>query len=223
MSEGEEDSAVAARPPEGEIDALRLEIAELRASRKRLALFNDAERRRIERALHDGVQQRLVGLAANLELVARSVDADPAAAKRLLAEMGRDAQQAMEETRTLADRIYPPLLGSGGLGVALRSAAANAGVPTRIEIAAGTVLPPEIAGTVYFCCLDVLEGASAGTPLAITVRSEKRAIVFEVVAEGDVDVEGLPLRDRVEALGGRMTNRSGSGRIRVAGSVPLSR
>jgi len=213
---------VAARPPDGEIDALRLETAELRASRKRLALFNDAERRDIERALHDGIQQQLVGLAANLQLVAGSVEADPATAKRLLAEMGRDAQQAMEETRRLADRIYPPLLESGGLGVALRSVAANADLPTRIDIAAGAVMPPEIAGTVYFCCLDVLEWASAGSPVAITVGHDESAIVFEIVAEGDVDVEGLPLRDRVEALGGGSTIESGSGHeTRVSGWLPL--
>lgn len=214
---------MAARPPDGEIDALRLERAQLRASRRRLALFNDAERRGIERALHDGVQQLLVGLAANLELVAGSVEADPATAKRLLSEMGRDALRAMEETRRLADRIYPPLLESGGLGVALRSAAANADVPTRIEVAAGMVLPPEVAGTVYFCCRDVLEWASAGTPVAITVGNEEGSIVFEVVAEGDLDVDVLPLRDRVEALGGRCTVESGSRRqLRLVGALPLA-
>ena len=69
------------------LDGLRREIEELRASRKRLALAADAERRDIERALHEGVQQDLVGLAANLELAAGSVDTDPAAAKALLDEL----------------------------------------------------------------------------------------------------------------------------------------
>ena len=142
---------------DGQFDALRREIAELRASRERLAMANDAERRSLERALHDGVQQLLVGLAANLELVARSIDADPAAAKQLLAETGRDAQQALEETRRLAHMIYPPLLEAGGLGVALRSAAASADVPVRIDVAPGAAYPPEIAGAVYFCCLVLLE------------------------------------------------------------------
>ncbi len=64
---------------ERELDGLRQEVAELRASRRRLALANDADRRRIERALHDGVQQELVGLAAHLEFAAGSMDADPAA------------------------------------------------------------------------------------------------------------------------------------------------
>lgn len=205
-----------------ELDGLRLEVANLRESRKRLVLAADAERRSIERALHEGVQQQLVGLAANLELAAGSVDADPAAAKRLLAEMRRDAQQALEETRKLAHRIYPPLLEAGGLGAALRSAAVSADVPTRIDVAVGTACPPEIAGLVYFCCLGVLERAAAGTPVAVTVRNEEGALAFEVVAGCDVDAERLPLRDRVEALGGRLTIRSRPGhQTRVAGSLPL--
>jgi signal transduction histidine kinase len=207
----------------GELDALRLEVAELRASRRRLAVAADAERRSIERALHRGVQQLLTALAANLEVAAVSIDGDPAATKRLLAEIGEDARQALEETRELAHRIYPPLLEAGGLVAALRSAAGSADVRTRIDVAAGTTCPPEIAGVVYFCCLDVLERAAAGTPLTVSVRNEEGAVAFEVVAECDVEEEGLPLRDRVEALGGRVTiqPRSG-GQISVAGSLPLS-
>lgn len=208
----------------GELDALRLEVAELRASRKRLAITTDAERRSIERALHEGVQQLLVALAANLELAAGSIDGDPAATKELLAEIGDDARQALEETRKLADRIYPPLLETGGLVAALRSAAVSADVPTRIDVAAHLTCPPEIAGAVYFFCLDVLERAEAGTPATISVRSEEGAVAFEVIAECDVDEERPPLRDRVEALGGRVTIRPRSGRqIGVAGSLPLSR
>ncbi len=206
-----------------ELDGLRLEFAALRASRTRLALASDAELRGIERALHDGVQQQLIGLAANLELAAGSWDTDPAAAKNLLAEMRRDVQQALEEARNLAHRIYPPLLEAGGLGPALRSAAASADVPIRIDVGAGTAYPPEIASVVYICCLHVLEGVPAGTPVAVTVRIEEGALAFEVVADCDMDTERLSLRDRVEALGGRLTIRSGSGhQTRVAGSLPIS-
>ena len=97
------------------LDELRVESDDLRASRKRLVLAADVERRGLERALHDGVQQQLVGLAANLELAAGSVDADPAAAKELLAEMARDIRDAMDQSRKLADRIYPPQLEVGSL------------------------------------------------------------------------------------------------------------
>ena len=210
-------------PPEGQFDALRREIAELRASRERLAMANDAERRSLERALHDGVQQLLVGLAANLELMAGSIDADPAAAKRLLAETGRDARLALEETRMLAHMIYPPLLEAGGLGVALRSAAASANVPVRIDVAPDAAYPPEIAGAVYFCCLVFLEGVDAGTSVAIRVGDEAGTLTFEIEAEGDVDVERLPIRDRVEALGGRLTIEGSGDQTRAVGSLPLPR
>jgi signal transduction histidine kinase len=208
----------------GELDALRLEVAALRASRKRLAVTTDAERRSIERALHEGVQQVLVAIAGNLDLAAGSVDGDVAAARELLLEIGDDTRLALEETRKLAHRIYPPLLEAGGLVAALRSAAVSADVPTRIDVAPGTTCPPEIAGAVYFCCLDVLERAAPGTPVAIAVRNEEGALAFEIVAECDVDAERLPLFDRVEALGGRVTIRPRSGRqIGLAGSLPLSR
>jgi signal transduction histidine kinase len=206
-----------------ELDALRLEVTELRASRRRLAISGDAERRSMERALHEGVQQLLVALAANLELAAASVDGDPAAARKLLAEIGDDARQALEETRRLADRIYPPLLDAGGLVAALRVVAVTANVKTRIDVAAGITCPPEVAGAVYFCCVDVIEWAGAGTQVAIAVRDEDGAVAFEIVAEGDLEAERLSLRDRVEALGGRLTITEGSGgEVSVAGSFPLS-
>ena len=205
-----------------EAEALRVEVTELRASRARLVLTNDAERRALERALHDGVQQQLVGLAANLELALGALDDDPAATKRLLTEMGRDARAAMEEARGLAERIYPPLLEAGGLVVALRSAAAGAGVPTRIETSADPVYPPEIAGAMFFCCLEVLERAAAGTTATIALRNEAGTLAFEIVASADVDLEPFRMRDQVEALGGRLTIRGSGDEMRVAGSLPLS-
>lgn len=205
-----------------ELDELRLEVAELRASRTRLLLAADAERRDIERALHDGLQQILVGLAADLELASRSVETDPEAAMRYLAQVKRDVRQALEEMRTLASRIHPAL-DAGGLGAALRFAAAGAGVRTRIDVVVGTSISSEVAGAVYFCCLEVL-GRAAGAATTITVREQPGSLAFEVVADGDVDAERSPLRDRVEALGGSLTIRSEPGPRTVwAGSLPLRR
>ena len=110
------------------LDGLRREIEELRASRERLALAADAERRGIERALHGGVQQDLVGLAANLEVAAGSVDSDPAAAKALLEELQRETRRALTEMQELANRVFPALLEAGGLVAELRAAASRAGV-----------------------------------------------------------------------------------------------
>jgi signal transduction histidine kinase len=206
-----------------ELDGLRREVDELRASRRRLAVADDTERRNIERALHDDVQQQLVGLAAGLELAARSVDTDPDAAKALLTEMGREVLRALEDARRLAHRISPPLLEAGGLLPALRSAAVNEDVPTRIHVEAGPEYPPEIAGMVYLCCLQVLERARARTPVTVTVRNDERTLGFEVVADCDLEADRLSLRDRVEALGGRLTFSSEPEHLtRLVGSVPLS-
>ena len=206
-----------------ELDALRLEVAELRASRRRLAMGSNAERRAIERELHEGVQQLLVALAANVELAAASVDGDPASAKELLAEVAEDAREALEAARKLAERIYPPLLEAGGLVTTLRAAAARADVPTTIDVAPGTTCPLEIASALYFCFVEVLERAAAGTTVAISVRNEEGAVAFEIVTEGDLDAERLPLRDGIEALGGRVTIAEASGGdISVTGSLPLS-
>jgi len=203
-----------------QLERLRLEVADLRASRRRLALADDEERRSIERAFHDGVQQQLVALAANLERAGGSSDTEPATTA-LLEEMRRDVQQALGDARDLAHRIYPPMLDVGGLGPALRTAALHAHVPTEIHIAAGTACPPEIARVVYLCCLAVLEHAGAGTPATITVRTEEGTLAFEVAA-GELGAGWLPLRDRVEAFGGRLRVRSDSDqRTRLVGSVPI--
>lgn len=206
------------------LDRLRHEVAELRASRRRLVLAADAERRMIERELHEGVQQHLIALAVNLQLAGTLPDADPAAAKALLDEMGRDVQQALDETAELAQRIYPPLLEAGGLAAALRSAAGSAGIRASLEIAARASYPPEVAGAVYWCCLEALEHAGAGARATVTVRDEDGAVVFEVVEDGSRSGAGLDrLRDRVDALGGRLTIESEPGRgTRVSGSLPLS-
>ncbi len=202
---------------------MRREIAELRASRTRLASASDAERRDIERALHEGVQQDLVGLAANLEVAAGSLDSDPAAAKALLDELQREARRASTDVRELANRIFPGLLEAGGLVVELRAAANRAGVPARFAADVPITVPTELAGAVYFCALDAFDRAPAGTPMALNIRSEPEALLFEVVAGCDLGTEHLAPHDRVEALGGRVTITSEGDRTTVAGSLPFPR
>jgi signal transduction histidine kinase len=207
------------------VDRLRLEVAELRASRERLVLAADADRGRIERDLHEGVQQHLIALAVNLQLAGELVDAEPAAAKALLEDIAHDVQQALDEATRLAQRIYPPLLEAGGLAAALRSAAVSAGIPCAVEVAAGASHPPEVARTVYLCWLDALEHAGAEAQPMITVRAEEGALAFEIVERAARSDSGLDrLRDRVEALGGGLTIRpERGGGTRVVGSIPLSR
>jgi signal transduction histidine kinase len=211
-----------AETPQESLDRLRLEVARLRASRERLVLAADADRRELERTLHDGVQQHLIALAVNLQLAGRLADGDLMAAKALLEEMEGDAQRALDEAAQLAQRIYPALLEAGNLAAALRSAAASAGISASVHVTAGARCSPEVAASVYLCCLAALAPAAVGTRATVTVREDERELAFEVVADGCGSAAGLErLRDRVEALGGRLTDGSEPGR--VAGSLPLSR
>jgi signal transduction histidine kinase len=170
------------------------------------------------------VQQHLVALAVNLQLLGQLADSDPPAARALLEEIGRDVQQALDETAQLAQRISPPLLEAGGLAVALRAAGASAGIPVSVDVAAGASYPPEVSAAVYWCCLEALEHAAAGARATLAVREQEGALTFEVAEDGDHSDAGLDrLRDRVEAMGGRLTIRSEPGRsTRVSGSLPLS-
>jgi signal transduction histidine kinase len=203
---------------------LQRELAELRESRKRLLLAADDDRRRIERDLHEGVQQHLVALAVNLQLAGRLVNTDPAAAKTLLEEMERDLQQALDETARLAQRVYPSRE-TGGLAAILRSVALSAGIRATVDVDVETdkSYPPELVVTVHQCWLEALEHAGAGTMATVTVREQDEALVFEVVANGEHSDAGERLRDRVEALGGRLTVHSEPGpRTRISGRLPLS-
>jgi signal transduction histidine kinase len=218
---GEEDAVESPRTDAlGELDELRMETEELRASRTRLVLAADTERRLIERALHDGLQQQLIGLATDVELAARSIETDPDAAMRHLTQMRSGLREALEESRMLASRIHPAL-DAGGLGTALRFAAASAGGSARIDVDLGTTsIPSEVLVSVYFCCVDVLERATDATT-TITVREQAGALTFEVIADGEVAPERSPMRDRVEAMRGGLTISSSPGPRTVwAGSLP---
>ena len=197
------------------------EIAELRASRARLASASDADRRDIERALHEGVQQDLVGLAANLEVATGSLDGDLEAARALLGDLQHEARRALAEVQELATRIFPPLLEAGGIVPELRAAANRSGVPASIAVDLDGAVAPAAAGAVYFCALHVFECSPAGTPIEVTARREKDALVFEVVADCELGTGRDTPYDRIEALGGLVTITSEGGRTTVAGSLPL--
>lgn len=196
-------------------------VEALNASRKRLLMAADAARRKIERDLHAGVQQHLVALAVNLQLAGSLTDADPAAAKALLEEMGRDVQQALDETAQLAQRVYPQL-DAVGFAAALRSAAVSAGVRASVEVDVDTRSPPELLATAYWCWFEVLDHTTPGAETRITVREEDGALAFEIAAEGDHSATLVHLSDRVDALGGALTIQSEPERGTVfSGSLPL--
>ena len=200
-------------------------IEELRASRKRLVLAAATDRGSIERELHDGPQQRLVAIAVELQQARRLVDVDPAAVAASIDEIAGDVEEALDALRVLAHRIHPPLLEAGGLRTALRTTAAMLGAPTRLQVAEGVTLPSELAGPVYFFFVDALERLGASARIAITVRQEEETLVFEIVAEGadsaTADVDLTSMRDRLEALGGRLTIESEPGHTAIIGSLPI--
>jgi signal transduction histidine kinase len=158
-----------------------------------------------------------------LQLAESALDSDPAAAKALLEEIGRDVRDALDEAARLAQRIYAPLL-ELGFAAALRAAAVSAAVPASVDVSAGSSHAPEILHTVYAFWLEALEDPGDAAP-AITVREDAGALVFEIVRSAGPSAEQLEaLRDRVEALGGELTVRDEpGGSVRVSGSLPLSR
>ena len=164
-----------------------------------------------------------MGLAANLEVAAGSVDSDPAAAKALLDELRREARRASTEMQELATRVFPPLLEAGGLVAELRAAASRAGVPARLDVDVDSSSPPEITGAVYFCVLDAFERAPAGSSVVVSVRGEDGVLVFQIDVDEDVGSERRAPHDRVEALGGQVTITAGTDGTTVAGSLPFSR
>jgi signal transduction histidine kinase len=178
----------------------------------------------LERVLHEGVQQHLVALSVNLQL-AKSMAADPTAARALLEEMEADVRHALDEAAQLAQRIYEPLLEVGGLAAALRSAAVNANVPASVDVSGGSRYQPEVARTIFLCWLETLENHEGEAPAVISVREGDDALTFEIVNSAARSEAGfVRLRDRVEALGGRLTIRSERGtETRVAVALPLSR
>ena len=146
------------------LDELRKQADALRESRARIVASGDAERRRVERNLHDGAQQHLVALAVNLRLARDIIADDPAAGAEMLDELAGEVQETIQELRELAHGIYPPLLVDSGLVEALRAAANRS--PLAVEVVAEGIgrYSAEIEAAVYFCCLEALQNAAKHAP-----------------------------------------------------------
>jgi signal transduction histidine kinase len=209
-------------------------LTEMRARQARQFAAADAERRRIERALHDGVQQDLIAVAVRVQLARRLAATDLPAAMAVLDEVEGEVREALDRARALADGIYPSLLEAAGLAEALRSAASAVGVPAKVEATGLARHPADIEAAAYFCCRSALENVAAhagsGARATIHLREEPDALRLEVVDDGTgFDPRVCPLgsgltdaRDRIEALGGVLAIESEPGRgTRIAATVPL--
>ena len=131
-------------------------VDDLRDARARIIAAGDAERRRIERDLHDGAQQRLVALSLTLGMAESRLTSDPAAAAALIAEARKESQLAMKELRDLASGLHPALLSERGLGPALEALASRAPVPTTVDGVPAERLAQPVEATAYFVTAESL-------------------------------------------------------------------
>ena len=194
---------------------------ELQASRSRLVQATDSERRRIERDLHDGTQQRLVSIAMSLGLLESKLPSEAADVQPLVHETREALAVALRELRELTHGINPPLLTERGLGAALDELCRRAGLPTQLDAAIEQRLPNQIESAAYFMASEALTNAakhSHGTGVRIVAAVDGRTLTVEVADDGiggATTTGGSGLRglaDRVEALGGRFTVSSPPGR-----------
>ena len=219
---------------EASVQQLRRQADELQASRTRIVAAADAERRRIERNLHDGAQQRLAALAIKLGLACELAEDDAGQVRGLLAELRADVRETADELRGLAHGIYPPLLAESGLPAALSAAARWSTLPITVHAAPLGRYPAEIEATVYFCCLEAIQNACKhagdGAALTLRVRDDGDALAFDVIDDGggfDASGRGLGagfvnMEDRLRALRGSLRVESAPGQgTRVTGRLPV--
>ena len=161
----------------------------------------------------------------SLQLVRQAQRADPAALTALLDEMSSAVQDALDETAQLAQRVHPATLEASDLAALLRSAATGAGVAAAVDVSAGPSYPPELVLTIHVCWLETLARAGGESRPTIDVRDTGGALTFEITETGVRSGVGFDsVRERVEALGGRLTKTpSRQGETVVAGSLPLER
>jgi signal transduction histidine kinase len=188
------------------------ELEALRAARARLAAAAGAERRKIERALHDGVQQDLIAVSVRLQLARNLAAVDLPAAVELLDELRGDVRDALERVRTLAGEIYPSLLDARGLGDAVRDAARRLGTTIRIEATGIRRYPAEVEIAAYTCCHYALEKLAGDAEATVRLAEHDEELRIEGAGRNTVfepDDGLVVVRDLVEATGGELSIGTG--------------
>jgi len=212
-------------------EQLQARMDELNASRRRIVAACDSERRRLERNLHDGAQQRLVALSIQLRLIQADIRRDPAAAEALVTTATAELARSLEELRELARGIHPAVL-QCGLPSALESLAARSPVRTTVDCGDISRLPEPVELAAYFVVCESLAnvGKYAGaSTVTVTVTRSRGRLRVEVADDGSGGADPLAgsglrgLADRVEALNGRLsvTSPAGIGTTVVA-EIPLA-
>jgi signal transduction histidine kinase len=208
---------------------LRARLEELRGSRARIVEAGQSERKRLERNLHDGAQQRLIALSLELGLWEEGVDDDPDARARL-DRARREIATSLEELRDVARGLHPAVVSGHGLEVALEQLVARGPVPVQLHVDVGRRLPERLEVAAFYLVSESLANIgkhAQATSATIDVSRDDGRVVIEIVDDGvgGADTEhGTGLRglaDRVEALDGRLRIWSATGRgTRVRAELP---
>ncbi|HEX8133031.1 MAG TPA: histidine kinase [Actinomycetes bacterium] len=208
---------------------VRAQLEQVRASRARIVEFGDAERRRVERNLHDGAQQRLVNLSLALGIARSQVPASDEQLAAALDEAAAELRLALAELRELARGIHPVILSEAGLGPALASLAERSPVPATVAAAPPDRLPARVEETAYYVASEALTNAAKhahATAVSISAHRCDRGLVVEVGDDGvgGADPTGSGLRglaDRVAAVDGRLRVHSPVGQgTRITAELP---
>jgi signal transduction histidine kinase len=212
--------------------ALTAQVHELEDARSRIIAAADAERRRIERDLHDGAQQRLVALALNLRMAEQRVGSGDPGAAELVRQAGEEANLALKELRDLARGIHPAILTNRGLPAALDDLASRATVPVEVIAKPDQRLPDPVEAAAYFVvseCLANIGKHAEATTATVGVRADDGHLTVEVAddgrggaaLDGGSGIQGLV--DRVGALGGTLAIESPPGEgTHVVARIPLT-
>ncbi len=214
-----------------EITERKQQQEELEASRQRIVAAGDAARRKLERNLHDGAQQRLVSLSLSLRLAQNQVAKSPVRAEELLEASREELMQALEELRELARGIHPAVLTDRGLEAALEALAGRAALPVEIDCVPDVELPPPVEAAAYYVVSEALAnitkyaGASA---VKVSIGQDDGHALVEVVDDGVGGADptrgsGLSgLSDRVSSLNGKLVIDSPPGAgTRIRAEIPL--
>jgi signal transduction histidine kinase len=213
--------------------AVRAQLVEVRASRARIVEATDAERRRVERDIHDGAQQRLVALSLAISRARAQLGPEvDAGLETTLAQASDEVRAALVELRELARGIHPAILTEAGLEPAVRSLVDRAAVPTSLDVAALGRLPAPVEATAYFVVSEALANVgkharASSACVALAVASDSLLVEIRDDGCGDADPTrgtGLRgLRDRVEAVGGTLEAISPAGNgTTIRASLPLT-
>jgi signal transduction histidine kinase len=193
--------------------ALRERVDDLRSARERIIAAADAERRRIERDLHDGAQQRMVAVALTLGLAASRLASDPSSAAKLSALAREEVQLAIKELRELARGIHPAVLSDRGLEAALQALAARCPVPVEVTGVPSVRLPRPVEAAAYFVTAEALTNVAKyaqASEAVVRLSLEDDRLRVQVCDDGVGGADpalgtGLRgLRDRADALDGRL-------------------